>query len=154
MSSAAHGRRHQAGHSTTSPDTSAARRMSAKALGATAALACGAAAAYYLYGPAEDDDDADDLPTVTPAECVQIMEKITMIMQQQINNLMRKIQAQGAQIPQQMLQSYLVDSETQQEVQSVAPRSSARTRTRWNTLVRITRRRRRGMIRWSRRAII
>ena len=64
--------------------------MSAKALGATAALACGAAAAYYLYGPAEDDDDADDLPTVTPSECTQIMEKITMIMQQQINNLMRK----------------------------------------------------------------
>ena len=95
--------------------------MATKALVATGALALTGAAAYYLYGPAEDDDDADDLPTVTPSECVQIMEKITAIMTQQINTLMRKIQAQGAQIPQQMLQSYLIEHfETQlKEVQSV-----------------------------------
>ena len=76
---------------------------------------------FQVCFPAEEDDDADDLPTVTPAECTQIMEKITMIMQQQIQTLMRKIQAQGAQIPQQMLQSYLIEHfETQlKEVQSV-----------------------------------
>ena len=33
--------------------------MSLKTVVATGAVACGGAAAYYLYGPAEDDDDAE-----------------------------------------------------------------------------------------------
>lgn len=95
--------------------------MTARALVATTALAAAGAAAFYLYGGQDDDDDVSEMPQVSRDECVAIFEKITAIMTQQINTLMRKIQAQGAQIPQQMLQSYLVEHfETQlKEVQSV-----------------------------------
>jgi len=95
--------------------------MTTRALVATTALAAAGAAAFYLYGGQDDDDDVSEMPQVSRDECVAIFEKITAIMTQQINTLMRKIQAQGAQIPQQMLQSYLVEHfETQlKEVQSV-----------------------------------
>jgi hypothetical protein len=90
-----------------------------------ALLAAGAAAAaavvYYATKADDGDDDVEEIPSCSRDEVIAIFNKLSGIMNQNISTLMRKINAQNAQIPQAMLAQYLVEHyETQlKEVQAV-----------------------------------
>ena len=88
-----------------------------------AGAAVGAAVLYLKYGGAEKEaeDGVEEIPACSRDEVIAIFNKLSAIMNQNISNLMRKINAQNAQIPQAMLAQYLVEHfETQlREVQQV-----------------------------------
>lgn len=90
-----------------------------KALAATAAAAAVGVALYLKAGA--EDDGVEELPACSRDEVVAMLTKLVAIMNQNVQALMRKINAQNAQIPQQLLQQYLVEHfETQlKEVQQV-----------------------------------
>jgi len=79
------------------------------ALGAAAAALAGAAFFASRRRDASGDDDVDELPACSRDEVVAIFTKLHTLMNASVATLMRKINAQNAQIPQAMLAQYLVE---------------------------------------------
>jgi len=69
----------------------------------------------------EDAEEVEELPEVPPEKVVAIFGKLCSAMNANISQVMRRINAQGGQVPQAMLAQYLVEHfETQlQELQAV-----------------------------------
>lgn len=71
--------------------------------------------------PQEEADDVEELPEIPPEKVVAIFSKLCSLMNANISQVMRRINAQGGQVPQAMLAQYLVEHfETQlRELQTV-----------------------------------
>ena len=67
-------------------------------------------AAYFALRPKEEKETGvEEIPEVTPDELVQIFTKLFLFMNQNISDVMRRISAQNAQIPQQVLAQHLTE---------------------------------------------
>lgn len=77
-------------------------------LAGTATAAC--AAAYFLTRRrAKVEDDVEELPSIPPETVTQIFGKLCALMNANLAQIMRRLNAQGAQVPQAMLAQYLVE---------------------------------------------
>ena len=76
-----------------------------------AGAACVAGAAFFASrkSGSSSEDDVEELPACSRDEVVAIFAKLHALMNQSVSTLMRKINAQNAQIPQAMLAQYLVE---------------------------------------------
>lgn len=84
-----------------------------------AALAATAGAVYWWRRtPArtreQAEEEPEELPVVTPEKVVQIFTKLCSLMNQHLTSLMRRINANGQNVPQQILAQYLVENFEQQ----------------------------------------